>query len=63
MTVFQSPDFFSDDRFWRLRAWLLERVITVMSGDLRWALLAFGCRLMSASLTQARLRLAAAIRC
>jgi hypothetical protein len=34
-----------------------------MTGDLRWALLAFGCRLMSASLAQARLWLTSTIRC
>ncbi len=63
MTALQSLDFSRDERLWRLRAWLLERVILVMTGDLRWALLAFGCRLMSASLARARLWLASTIRC
>ncbi|OYU91553.1 MAG: hypothetical protein CFE29_01295 [Bradyrhizobiaceae bacterium PARB1] len=63
MLALQSLDLSRDDRLWRLRAWLLERAIFVMTGELRWMLLAFGCRLISASLAQARLWLVSITRC
>jgi hypothetical protein len=48
MTAFDSLEAFShDDRLWRIRAWLLERAILVLSGDLRWALIGLGWRMVS----------------
>lgn len=63
MNAFESLGFPQDDRLWRLRAWLLERVIILMAGDWRWALFGLACRLMSASVAQARLWLMSTIRC
>ena len=63
MSSLQSLDFSQDDRLWRLRAWLLERVIILMAGDWRWALFGLACRMMSAALTRLRLWLLSIIRC
>ncbi|WP_441243188.1 hypothetical protein [Tardiphaga sp. 768_D3_N2_1] len=55
MTAFDSLEAFShDDRLWRIRAWLLERTIFVLSGDLRWALIGLGWRTISAAALQTR---------
>lgn len=55
MTAFDSLEAFShDDRLWRIRAWLLERTIFVLSGDLRWALIGLGWRIVSAGAARTR---------
>ena len=47
MTAFDSLEAFShDDRLWRIRIWLLERAILILSGDLRWALIGLGWRMV-----------------
>jgi hypothetical protein len=59
MTAFDSLEAFShDDRLWRIRAWLLERTIFVLSGDLRWALIGLGWRVVSAVAAHTRVRVA-----
>lgn len=63
MTAFDSLAVFShDDRLWRIRAWLLERAILVLSGDLRWALIGLGWRMVSTAAVQARAWVAGVIR-
>lgn len=55
MTAFECLEAFShDDRLWRIRAWLLERTIFVLSGDLRWALIGLGWRMATAVVGQTR---------
>ena len=63
MSSLHCLTFSQDDRLWRLRAWLLERVIILMAGDWRWALFGLACRMMSSALTRLRLRLVSMIRC
>ena len=63
MTAFDSLAVFShDDRLWRIRAWLLERAILALSGDLRWALIGLGWRMVSTAAVQARAWVASVIR-
>ncbi|KAA0075031.1 hypothetical protein [Tardiphaga sp. P9-11] len=63
MTAFDSLDVFShDDRLWRIRAWLLERAILALSGDLRWALIGLGWRLVFTAAVQARAWVAGVVR-
>ncbi|MGM4904171.1 hypothetical protein AB8B21_16300 [Tardiphaga sp. 866_E4_N2_1] len=63
MTAFDSLAVFShDDRLWRIRAWLLERAILALSGDLRWALIGLGWRMVSTAAVQARAWVAGVIR-
>jgi hypothetical protein len=63
MTAFDSLTVFShDDRLWCIRAWLLERAILVLSGDLRWALIGLGWRMVSIAAVQTRVWVAGAIR-
>ena len=63
MTAFDSLEAFShDDRLWRIRAWLLERAILVLSGDLRWALIGLGWRMVSTAAVQTRVWVAGATR-
>lgn len=63
MNAFESLGFPQDDRLWRLRAWLLERVMFLMAGDWRWALVGLACRMMSTALVRLRLWLVSAVRC
>ncbi|WP_441230433.1 hypothetical protein AB7828_13745 [Tardiphaga sp. 215_C5_N2_1] len=63
MTAFDSLEAFShDDRLWRIRAWLLERAILALSGDLRWALIGLGWRMVSTAAVQTRVWVAGATR-
>jgi hypothetical protein len=63
MTAFDSLAVFShDDRLWRIRAWLLERAILALSGDLRWALIGLGWRMVSTAAIQTRVWVAGATR-
>jgi hypothetical protein len=63
MTAFDSLEAFShDDRLWRIRVWLLERTIFVLSGDLRWALIGFGWGMVSTAAVQAHAWVAGVIR-
>ena len=63
MTAFDSLGAFShDDRLWRIRAWLLERAILALSGDLRWALIGLGWRMVSTAAVQTRVWVAGATR-
>lgn len=63
MTAFTGLDAFSHDvRLWRIRAWLLERAIVVLSGDLRWALIGVGGRVISILAVRARVWGASATR-
>ncbi|MDR6663143.1 MULTISPECIES: hypothetical protein [Tardiphaga] len=63
MTAFDSLAVFShDDRLWRIRAWLLERAILALSGDLRWALIGLGWRMVSTAAVQTRVWVAGATR-
>lgn len=55
MPAFDDIGAFShDDRLWRIRGWLLERAIFVLSGDLRWALIGLGWRVVSAAAVRTR---------
>ena len=63
MNAFENLAFPQDERLWRLRAWLLERVIILMAGDWRWTLFGLACRMMSAALARLRLWLVSIIRC
>jgi hypothetical protein len=63
MTAFDTRVAFShDERQLRIRAWLLERAILVMSGDPRWALISFGWRMASAMAGRVQVRIADFIR-
>jgi hypothetical protein len=63
MTAFDSLEAFShDDRLWRIRAWLLERAILALSGDLRWALIGLGWRMVSSAAVQTRVWVVGATR-
>jgi hypothetical protein len=63
MAAFDGINPFShDDRLWRIRGWLLERTIFVLSGDPRWALIGFGGRVVTLLAVKTRIWVASVTR-